>query len=227
MNIIDVAIITIFLLFALMGYVRGLVLMAINLVSIFVAMFLSYLLYPYMGNLLRQTPLYEWLQETITSNISFRDMVPESIGGVDYPSIIGSLPLPDSLRESLESLNTPDIYDMLRVSSVEGYVGGFIANMILQIISMALVFLLVMIAMKLLGGILDTVCKLPVLNIVNKTGGMIFGALIGLITIWAFVMVITALGPMMPQAREYMEGSAMANWFAENNLFTLIVSQVR
>jgi uncharacterized membrane protein required for colicin V production len=216
---------------AFSGYLRGLVRTVFNLCSFFISIWLTYLFYPRVGSWLRSTPLFDGMKEYFIKLLDLRPLVEGKVAdAAETTGLAGLLEnIPEMLRGPLERFNTPDVYEMLGVRSLEEYVGGFIANVLLQILAMILVFCLVMILMKLIGGVLDTVARLPVINLINRVGGLAAGLIIGVVLVWVGLALANMFfaGPSYPEARDMLESSVAAGWFLENNFLFDIMSRVR
>jgi len=102
-----------------------------------------------------------------------------------------SLTLPDILKESLKNHNTVEDYKKLAVKKTQDYVKVQVANWIVNAVSFVLVFLIVFVVLWYLCHTLDIISKLPILNGLNKTAGILVGVLRGFITIWMWCIVLT------------------------------------
>ena len=143
-------------------------------------------------------------------------------------AVVGNLPLPDMLKNSLVSNNLPDIYKLLNVSTIEEYIGGYIANIALNAISAVTVFVLVYLLMRLLGGTLNIIGKLPVIRTFNRAGGAAAGLLAGLLLVWGGLALVNVLlvGPSFAAVTEGLDGSLIAGWLYENNFFMGMLTKV-
>ncbi|MCL2709156.1 MAG: CvpA family protein [Defluviitaleaceae bacterium] len=227
-NYFDIAALIVISLCVFAGWRRGLVRMVFGLVSLVASVFLAYQLYPVVGGLLRKTSLYDRLCEGFISSLDIRGLL-QANAEAKQGELIRSLPLPEAILGRLEAMNTPDVYELLNVRTVEEYVGGFFANMTLSFIAVVIVFAAVMILMGILGGALDMVAKLPVINALNRAGGLAAGFLIGVALTWAFVSAVNLLGTGTGSTGMLgsLENSYFAKWFLDNNWLFFAISQVR
>jgi uncharacterized membrane protein required for colicin V production len=218
MNYIDIGIIAVLMALVLWGYFRGLVRTVFRLASVFISVLLTVRLYPYVGGYLRQTALYGWLRDFFINSLNLRAVFQEQ-ADIRQGELIGSLALPEPFREALQSFNTPDVYELLNVKTIEDYIGGFFANIALHFIAMALVFIVLLIVMGLLGGVLDAAARLPVLNLVNRAGGLAAGLLIGVAVVWAGLSLARLFfsGPEYAAFTRMIDDSRLARAFLEYN----------
>lgn len=107
--------------------------------------------------------------------------------------IAEDLPLPESIIEMLVDNNEKDVYQALGAKSFEDYICNSIACMVISALSFVVTFLIIAIALKMLCTSLDLISKLPVLNEINKFCGMILGFIYGMMIVWLFCIVVTAI----------------------------------
>jgi uncharacterized membrane protein required for colicin V production len=136
--------------------------------------------------------------------------------------LIDSLPLPLILQNMLHSNNTPNMFELLQVATLEEYIAGFFTNMAINGIAILAVFLLTLLALTFIGIALDIVAKLPVIRTLNRLGGLIFGLAMSAVIVW-FALVIIALFVVSahPMVSQMLEGS----WITQR-LFELTLPQL-
>jgi uncharacterized membrane protein required for colicin V production len=228
LNILDLIIVAVIGLCVFAGYRKGLLYTLFRLVSFFAAIFLANRLYPYMSRFLMQTALYDTLKDAVIRSMGLGSFVQEHTLR-QSTDLINNLPLPAALRDILLSNNTPDMYAFLNVHRVEDYVGGFFANMVFNVISMVLVFLLILLALKLLGGLLNFINYIPIIGGINRIGGLLFGFALGVVLVWVGLTLTTLLfaTPANPRVYELVQGSLAARWLFENNWMLGLVTGIR
>ena len=211
MNILDLIIIGVIALCALNGFRRGLIKTVFRFISFFAAIFLAGRLYPLISRILRETPLYASLTEAVKNSLGLQSFFRDS-AQMSQAELFNNLPFPQGLLDMLTKNNNFDMYELLRVSTVEDYIGGFFANIILNIIAMAAVFFAVLIIMSIIGGVLDIVGKLPVINTFNRAGGLAAGLLIGTAVTWLLLAAASLLfaTPANEGINQLVEGSLIA-----------------
>ncbi|MCL2841307.1 MAG: CvpA family protein [Defluviitaleaceae bacterium] len=192
MNVLDLAVLVLVALCAFAGYRRGLIRTVYRLASFFIAMFLANYLHGPVARMLRGTALFTTIQESISSTLNLERVVVDHTAA-RQSEVIDSLPVPDSLREMLHNFNTPDMFELLQVSTIDDYISGFFANMVINIVAMVAVFFLVLIMLSIAGVALDIVSKLPVINSFNNGGGLIVGLALGGILAWICIVVMTLI----------------------------------
>jgi len=207
-NVLDIIIFGIIALCTVAGFYRGLIRTVYKLISFVVAMFLAYQLAPYVARMLRQTPMFPAMQNAIGRFMDFEAYT---------ANIIDNLPLPGVLQSLLHSNNTPDMFEILQVDTIEDYVTGFLANMAINGLAIVLVFLVVLLLLAILGTALDVVSVLPVINLVNRVGGALFGFLTSTAAIW-LLLVVAAFFAANEMVYNLLDGSMVAQFLFEGTL---------
>jgi len=221
LNALDIAIIAILALSAIIGYRRGLVRTVYRLVSFALALFLAVRLHPYVTRALRGSFIYEGIRGRIARSANFDAVFTAYTNGDEAAragNMINALPLPQPMRTVLYDNNTPNMRNLLRVDTLEDFIAGFFANIVLNVISILVVFILVLVILKLIGGALDIVNKIPVVKSFNRAGGLGVGILIGLGFAWLGLTVVTMFFSAGGNDTLYrlLTGSAMVRWALDN-----------
>jgi len=234
MNILDFVLISIVVVCAWVGYQKGLVRTLYRFVSFILALFLAGRLYPIVAGFLRDSALYDSISGRIASATSienaFRNNAPapdvtEATRGTD---IINSLPLPDALRNTLYERNTPDMFELLGVRTVEEHITGFFANIVINAISLIVVFVLVLVILHFIGKALNIVDMIPIVSSFNRAGGLGAGVLIGIGVVWLAVFAITmffATG-VSEGFSEAIQGSSVVSWMLDRGWMVSRMTQV-
>ena len=206
-----------------LGYRRGLIRAVFSLVSFALSIILSIYLFPIVAEWIRNTQAYTALKAYIVRTMGLEEVV--QAHGVE---LIGSLPVPDIIRRALTEQNTPNIFQILNVYTIEEYIAGFFAGMAINIISMVLVFIAVRLILGLLAGVLDLVSRLPVIRTFNRGGGLLFGVAQGVFIVWLGLAVINLffLDPTAPELMRLLDESLMAGWIYEYNPIMALLTNI-
>ena len=223
MNALDIGVLVVLAVFAYIGYRNGLMHTVFRLGSYFIALVLAVSLYPTVSRFIRESFVYESIRGWIGQSVSFRDAFSQyaPAPGVDEAvrsnNIINALPVPQALRDGLLDYNTPDMFELLRVNTVEDFVTSFFAGIIINILSLLLVFVLVLVMLRLISRTLGIVDKLPVIRSVNRVGGLVAGALIGVIIAWLGLTILTVFFTASQSEALYgvVQGSAILRWLLD------------
>lgn len=114
-----------------------------------------------------------------------------NIGTALQEQVIENLPIPAALKTLLKENNTPQRYTELAVKTFSEYVPGYMANLILSILSFVATWLLVISFMWLAVMMLDVISGLPVIHGINQILGLVLGFAQGLVVVWIGFLIIT------------------------------------
>lgn len=179
MNILDIIAVTILIVGGIVGYSKGLVLSVFNAFSWIVSLVVSSTLYPEVNKIIRdKTDFYDKIKEVVSGTLDFSEilmgMTADATRNIQSQQI-ESMNLPESLINAFLANNNPEVYLALGAESFEEYMSSFIANGIINTLSVIIIFMTAMLIIKLLGETLNFVAKLPIINTFNKLGGVLAG----------------------------------------------------
>jgi len=176
-----------------------------------------------VAQFLRDSFVYDGIRGRIAGSAgveaAFREYMPMPGigGGIQERNAINALPVPQPLRELLYEYNTPDVRGILRVGTLEDFVAGFLANIVINVISVLVVFILVLLILHLIGKALHIVDKLPVISSLNRLGGVMVGAAIGAGVVWlGMVVVMMFISAGGGAVYDLVQGSAVTGWMLDN-----------
>lgn len=227
MNISNIAdIIVILILFAglLWGVKSGLVQMLTRVVYSVASFGASLLLYPVIAKFIRNTPIFTLLKEKLITTLGLETAI-NSYTKQQEVGVINSLNLPDMLKSKLLENNNSVIYDLVNADSLVDYIAGFMANMIINLVLVWLLFAIFLILLKIILSGIELIAKLPVINGVNKIGGAIAGVVLSTIIIWICfaVVYIFIAEPAIYNLYSYIESSTLASTLYNNNVLLELI----
>ena len=192
MTFLDILVIAIMGLCIFLGAWRGFVRTVLGFANFILAIILTNMLYPHMARFLRGIDsIFDALTASIRSGMGLDAVVYAETRAAQI-EIINALPLPLAFREAIIANNHLAVYTAVGAANFADFVAGFLAVIVLNIISMLIVFALVFAGLVVLTRVLNIITKLPVLNSLNKLLGAILGAAWGLMLTW-FVLGIVVV----------------------------------
>ena len=218
-NLLDIISAIIFIVCVYTGAKKGLIQMAFNLVGGLLSFYITSRLYPVVSVFLKaNTNIYFLLKVKVIDTLSVGETISTYIqAGED--AVISNLPLPGSITSMIKESNIPSVYSILNVSTLEDYIGSFVANMLLNIISAVAVFVLVAVAMRFAATTLNIIARLPVIRKFNKIGGALVGSFISFMVIWAIINLYCLLFIGATPANEQILNTSQVGIFIhEQNL---------
>lgn len=221
---IDMIILLILIIFAIVGYKKGLIQSVITLCSSIVALVLSFVVYPALNMILKITPLYTNIYNGVFTKVESIDFGKgiQTQGNAIVNNITW---LPEFLTEQIKNNNNTAMYEALGVTNIQEYVSTYVANMINSLIAILLTWFLLKIilvaVLRLIGSIIE---HIPVVSSFNRGGGFILGLIKGLLTL-SIIGLIIPLFITLPASQELsqaIEASTITKWLYDNNLILLI-----
>lgn len=174
---------------AFIGMKTGFIKTVFSLVSLILALVLTAWISPVMKDYLKgNDKVCEVISHGIEKMLPFGD---EEVASEDQTSEIEKLKLPKSLKDSLIKNNTVQSYEELAVKSFKSYVSDYLTGVIINALAFLITFIVIIILLWVICMALDLISKLPLLNSLNKTTGLLAGLAQGLIIVWLFFIVLT------------------------------------
>jgi len=228
MNIYDAVCLAVLLLFLFGGWSKGLVRSAFGIASIIITLFLTYTFFPYAVRLLRVFGVYDNIKQGLEQTMNLQGMANETVRQLQT-EFIDSLPQSPFILGHLQANNNPEAYDVLNVSNLSGYIAGYFANMAVNLIAAAALFLIIRILLSLVLNVINILANMPVIGTLNRLGGAVFGLVSGLFFVWAAMCVLTLFFLNKGGADLYnkMEAGIITGFLYNNNpLMQIIVMLV-
>ena len=216
--IILIGVVVVIGLFALVGYKKGMVKIVLSMIAMAVTYILAgALTIPVSIALKTATPVYTTIEESVEK------MVKEA--KIDDTKLDIT---------AIEKLNLPSQIEEKLIDGAEKVTSGFndylvssISNFILKALTFFILFIVIYIILSIVIKIFDFVSKLPLINTVNKAGGLAVGAAQGLIIVWIGCLVITAFGDKAwaQEAFRQINDNKLLTFIYENNPIIFLVTK--
>lgn len=243
------------LFYVLMGFLiicmingarKGFFRTAVSMVFMVLVLFLTSWINPYVGRFLREsTPVYKVInaqcdkvisnqllgggQENTTVDSTWQGQSTEDeLSHNLQTQLIENASLPQTLKQSLLENNNSEIYQILGVDKFSDYLAGYLAYSITNGIGFLLSFTLATVIIKVILFAVNVLTALPGIHFVNAAGGLLLGALQGILWIWVFFIIITVLcstqiGQALMQA---VEGDAVLSFLYDKNVLLQVILSV-
>lgn len=223
----DIAVLVI-MAYCIWAYARkGLIKSVIGFGSNIFSLILSRALYPSISKMVLDTPIYDKTKLAVIEKLNIGGIVSSQTQKFEA-DMINSLGIPQFLKTGLLENNNDVVYNFLNVSSIEDYIGGYIAMMLINIIVVVAVYLIIGIIFKFVFKSLNIFSRLPVIRTFNKAGGAVLGFCWGVVLIWILTAIIT-LFLTQPQFSFLSEGlatSVIAIKFYETNIILQMINKI-
>ena len=206
--ILDIVIILFILAGAFFGFRKGIIGIAVSLVSVVLAIILGYILQaPIADMLYNDTGLGTIIEETVKNNINIGNNEEKSENTI-YDNILNSI-----IGEKKEEFTIEQAAKVVTMFILRG-------------LSFVLIVIIVFIICYILQLVLNLVFNIPVLSSINKIAGIAAGIIKSLLSIYILLAVIYFLAPIpfMDTVIDYINNTAVAKVLYSNNFLVAILS---
>lgn len=197
--VIDIIVVLFILLSVFLGYRKGLVALGIHLIAFIVALVVAFVLYRPIGALIiNNTSLDENLQGTIETKLE--EIINTENIEISQIDLAGETKT-EAVSEAAKTLSENIIY------------GGTII----------VLFIILRIALVFVTLIANWVTELPFLKQVNKTGGIIYGLLRGILIVYLVLLLVNLVISLNPQSsmNQAISETYLTKLMMEYNVFNL------
>ena len=232
MNWLVIFTIVCFLLFGFIGYKRGLVKSLLGTGATIIALVLSYALSPPISNLLEkhtslddtiEEKIYEVIEKKVDETVQgTKDSVKQAMetnpGKQDQISFIEELGIPDFLKKMLLDNNNEEGYKETGVTTVYRYVARSLAKAAMNVIAGLIAFILLRLILMVIIILLSKMVRaIPIVGVADKLGGVVAGAALAVIVVWAvmFVLSFTLKGD---EFNALLRDNAALSWLNDKNV---------
>ena len=197
--VVDIIIVAILALTIYLGYKKGLVEVAVKICAFVIAIVATVILYkPFANIVINVTGIDETIENSIIESAN------KAINNNNENGVA------KEIRNSATGEIIPEAARKIAVNIVTG--GCAI-----------ILFLAVRIGLIFVTALANAIAKLPILKQFNKAGGIIYGALKGIIIVYAILLLINAYAQFKPQniMSENIEKSYIGKIMYQNNIFNV------
>ncbi|WP_455717118.1 CvpA family protein [Anaerosporobacter sp.] len=230
MNWLVIAVAAVLVAFALKGRKTGFIKTIFSIFSIIIAIVLSSAISPYVSKALRSNEKFynninDHVEDVVKLKVKDKDKTTVS----EQVEAINKLSLPESIKKNLlENKSNSEVYKALQVDTFKEYVNGYITTLVINAISFLITYLVVTVLLVIVCGALNIISKLPIINGLNKTAGLLVGLLEGLLVIWVLCIVLTAFSSTQTSQKLYelIQESQFLSCLYNNNLLLGYITNI-
>ena len=226
MNLLVGIVALIIIISAYRGMKVGLIKTVFSIFSMIIALILTLWISPIISKSMQEN---ETIVNYFAKNIEAA-FPTEEVGNKvsDQINFIDHLPLPESIKDSINENNNPDTYVALAVNDFSTYISHAIASIIINAIAFVVTFVIFIIALRVLCMVLNIISKLPILNQINKLTGLFVGAVHGIIIIWLMFILLTAFAgsDIGQKAFVMINESPFLEYIYNNNLILHFITNI-
>lgn len=188
--IIDIIVVALIWIISINGYKKGLIKTLYGFLAAICAIFITGLLKEPLCSFIMKTSIAEKISQNIDKTIADKMLV---------------MPM------WLEKTVSGNIADSLTQSVLKAVISA---------ISVIIIYILVRLALRLFVGIADFIMRLPVLDIINRSGGLLFGLLKGMLITLLIFGALTVFVPYekYKTVHDEISDTYIAKYFYNNNI---------
>lgn len=194
MDIILLMIVIVFLgIMFFAGYSKGIIQILFSFVATIVAFVLAMMLSGPIETVIKKTPMYDSVKEQMSDYVTKQIEDEVNTSSIEaQKEAIKKLNMPSVIEDKLITNNTSAEMIDMGVNSFSEYIATYLANVLVQALSVIVMFLIIKIILRIVTTALNIVSRLPVIKEVNKSLGGIVGLAEGVLVLWVACLVLTA-----------------------------------
>ena len=232
MNALTIILLLYILMEALLGCKRGFFRSVLSLLVLILTMVFSCKLSPQVASYLsKETNLQKTIAERIEEYLQKdgEDSLDADMESRSWQKdFLENAGFPSYLSEVLGDNNNAEFFDALKVDSFYPYIATYLATVIINILAYFITFLVIWLILHMFASLLKGIGKIPVLRMLNRMGGMLFGIGKALLVVSLFLLLITmlsstAFGQVLVAQ---MEESPILCAFYEHNPLIIFITDI-
>lgn len=228
MDWICIVIGVLFFICLISGWARGLFKVLLSVAGMIASIIVATYIAPSVSGYLEEHTMWDDnIAAYISEELSFSDSQNETSKGVQV-EVINDLPISETLKANILDNNNSEMYSALDATGVYDYIAKSMAVVILN----AAVFLVLVVVAHVffvtLGKAAEGLTKLPIIRSIDKIGGLVLGAIQGLILIWILFLIlsITSTSEISQEMIEAINQFSLLKLLYDNNLLLDIVGDL-
>lgn len=213
--VVDIIILALISLSVFIGYKRGLIKCAINVLSFFIAILVVVLLTTPISNLIiNNTKIDDNIKSTILEKIDFNNVDAEDLKLDENNSNS-----PEVVRDYINDLTkgaTDNVAEVLAEN---------LSIMIINIAVAIVLFIGTKFALIFVKALADILGKIPLIKQFNKVGGIIYGVASGIVRVYLILAVISIIVPVLANGSivDAINSSMIGKAMYDNNILLKII----
>lgn len=220
MNGLEIAVVVILQVFACKGAKQGLVMTICSFATLFLAIAITQMVTPQVSSAVRDKEnIVSFVSEQVEC-VLFQSKNNKGDKEKSEKERIEGLSIPKILKQELIENNVKKNYEKTGSANFQEYISIYVAYAIINSITYIVVFFIVFSVLKVIAHALNLVSKLPVINTLNKIGGLGIGLLEGVLVVWILFVAITIFcsDSMGNLVYEKIDSSKWLKYLYNNNI---------
>ncbi len=233
--IFDGILLIVFFTVVITGAKRGFIKSIMGICTLIAALFVAFAFTPPVAKFIEEIPAVREISEGITETI--QSLTETDTQTYDLQRLFSDMP--DSFRQILErygadesklaaALSPQPEADRSDVDTLASLIASPVVNAISGVLAFLLLFVVTVIALKLITWLLDMLFQLPVLKTANTMLGFVVGVISALVWLWILsalsVIFIRAMASVSPAYfnETLIENTVILKFFADDNFGNIL-----
>lgn len=225
MNWTDISVLIIIVIFTIIGLKNGFLYSVFRLLSYVLSIIFAIKFYPVLSAMLQKTVIYSNIKASVINGI----IKQQSLDGISLQertaqSIVDGLKLPGFMKEIIiENVGKKDVLGFQRITDA---ISSEIATLVINIISMVLIYLTIRFGLIFIRVIIKTIARIPVFKQLDKAGGLVLGAIEGILVVYILcaLLILFSAFPKFSSVIDSVQTSNFASYFYQNNFIVSFIS---
>lgn len=225
----DICVIIIIATSGLKGLGIGLILSLFNIASYIVAGIIAKIYYPSLSQfIIEKTNWTLKLQEFVYKNMGFLSNKNMQNEGATYENVFEMMNLPKALEGLFVKSDVFKEYSQGVLTNINVYMSHMIAKIIVDLLSIIVIFFVAKIALDILGTVLNGIASLPLIKQFNRLGGLVFGVLKGVFIVYIFTAIMIPIVSLFPNSSlvSALEASSITKMFYDYNILLYMLQNI-
>lgn len=228
MNLMFLASLALALICMLVGYRRGLVKSILGTLGVIGAIILSNVLNPYVSEFMAEhTAIRESVRAKIVTAVGMDERdVPLTVN--DRESYLEGVDIPEIIKKCIRNNHAGKSGNGLEITDFSDYVIDYLTDMVMKGIAYALTFAITLLIILIVFAMSEIMSGIPIVNGINRFGGLLFGLAQALFIIWVSMLLITFMSAFSwaSQMMNLIDESRAMSFIYEKNIFLKIVVDI-
>lgn len=229
MNWMDICVIIIIVTSGLRGLTIGLILSFFNIASYILAGIIAKVYYPFVSIfIVENTNWFYKIQQFILRNMKFLANDNLQTEGVSNENVFEMMNLPKIFEKSFMKSDAFTQYSEGVLYNVNIYISELVAKVIIDLLSIIIIFVVAKIVLNILGTVLNGIASLPIIRQFNRLGGLIFGFIKGVLIIFILAAIMIPIVSIFPTSTlaSALENSVIAKSCYDHNILLYMVKSI-
>lgn len=217
-TVVDLLILSVLISCTYWGHRKGLTSVIFKILIFIISLIASFILYKPVANfVMEKTQIDEWLNIRIEETLIGHEIIDGQLINKDETNMsegvvkfINSI-VKDGINQAKESVVT--------------YVAQKLSYFMILVLTLIFLIIIIRIALGFVKGIATLIAKLPIINLVDKSGGVVYGLLKGLLIVYVILAIISIISPLIADLKilNAISDSKIGSIMYNNNLLLNLI----